>query len=126
MKTIAQTPSLTKSPLGSHILVEFYSCDPAILNDADLIKTFMETAAIKANATVVSSDFHQFSPQGISGVIIIAESHLTIHTWPEKAYAAVDIFTCGASLKPHEAVDYLKTAMGCGQVSVVELKRGYV
>lgn len=126
MKHISPIPGPIKSPLGSHILVEFYGCDPAILDDADLIKTFMETAAIKANATVVSSHFHQFSPQGISGVIIIAESHLTIHTWPEQAYAAVDIFTCGERLKPHEAVDYLKTSMGCGQVSVVELKRGYV
>jgi len=126
MKTLSQIPSHARSPLGSHVLVEFYDCDPAVLNDDVLIKQFMETAALKANATVVSSHFHQFSPQGISGVIIIVESHLTIHTWPEQGYAAVDIFTCGASLNPHGAVDYLKEAMGCGKVSMVELKRGYV
>ena len=119
-------PETTRAPLGRHILVEFYRCDPAALNDAALIRSAMEEAALRARATVVSSHVHHFSPQGISGVVIIAESHLTIHTWPEKLYAAVDIFTCGSDLLPHDAVSYLETALGSGQVSVVEMKRGFV
>lgn len=119
-------PELTRSPLGRHILVEFYDCDPSALNDGDLIRSAMEEAARKAGATVVSSHVHRFSPQGISGVTIIAESHLTIHTWPEKGYAAVDIFTCGKVLEPYDAVGWLETVLGSGRVSVVEMKRGFV
>lgn len=115
-----------KSPLGCHVLVEFYQADETVLNDLPMIREIMETAAVKASATVISSHFHPFSPQGISGVVIIAESHITIHTWPEKRYAAVDIFTCGDHLKPKAAVDYLKERLDSAQVSVVELKRGYV
>ena len=118
--------SSEKSPLGSHILAEFYNCDRAVLDDLERIKTIMENAALKANATVVTTNFHQFSPQGVSGVVVIAESHITIHTWPSYGYAAVDIFTCGEKLKSHDAVEYLKQETGCTQVSLVELKRGYV
>ncbi len=116
----------TRTPLGRHILVEYYDCDPAALNDAALIRNAMEEAARKAGATVISSHVHRFSPQGVSGVTIIAESHLTIHTWPEKGYAAVDIFTCGQELSPHDAVGWMEKVLGSGRVSVVEMKRGFV
>ncbi len=119
-------PESNRSPLGRHVLVEFYRCEPAALDDVDLIRAAMEAAAHKARATVVSTHVHRFSPQGISGVVIIAESHLTIHTWPEKGYAAVDIFTCGSDLSPLDAVSVLESALGSGQVSVVEMKRGFV
>ena len=119
-------PESTRTPLGRHILVEYYNCDPAALDDPALIRSAMEQAARKAGATVISSHIHQFSPQGVSGVTIIAESHLTIHTWPEKGYAAVDIFTCGQELSPHDAVGWMEKALGSGMVSVVEMKRGFV
>ncbi|MDD4848209.1 MAG: adenosylmethionine decarboxylase, partial [Bacteroidales bacterium] len=81
--------------LGRHILVEFIGCKSETLNDVALIEESMVTAARKADATVINSTFHHFSPFGVSGVVVIQESHLAIHTWPEYQYAAVDLFTCG-------------------------------
>lgn len=86
--------------LGKHLLVELHGCDPEALKSIDLIREAMVSAAREANATIVGVSFHEFSPFGVSGVVVIAESHLTIHTWPEYRYAAVDIFTCGDTLKP--------------------------
>ena len=80
---------------GSHVLLELNECDPDLLRDAVVLEQVLKQAAIDGGATVVSSHFHMFAPQGVSGVIIIAESHVTIHTWPERGYAAVDVFTCG-------------------------------
>ena len=81
--------------LGNHILVEFMNCDPHVMNDVAAIERDMVGAARKAEATVINSTFHHFSPYGVSGVVVIQESHLAIHTWPEYGYAAVDVFTCG-------------------------------
>ncbi len=80
--------------LGRHILAEFFDCDAEALNDLALLEKSMVEAASEAGATVITSTFHPFSPVGISGVVLIKESHLAIHTWPENAYAAVDFFTC--------------------------------
>ena len=81
--------------LGRHILVEFIGCNSEILNDVSIIEKSMVDAAQDAGATVINSTFHHFSPFGVSGVVVIQESHLAIHTWPEYQYAAVDLFTCG-------------------------------
>lgn len=81
--------------LGRHVLLELYQCPVELLKAGDELEGFMKAAAERMGATVVTSNFHQFSPYGISGVVIIQESHLTLHTWPEHQYAAVDIFTCG-------------------------------
>lgn len=86
----------------------------------------MVTAAKIANATIIGVSFHEFSPFGISGVVVIAESHLSIHTWPEYRYAAVDIFTCGDQLKPEVAVDYITLQLKSKNVSVVEVRRGLI
>ena len=110
--------------LGNHILVEFYGCDNETLNDVDLIGAEMIQAAYEAEATVVDRRFHKFAPQGVSGVLILAESHLTIHTWPEHGYAAVDLFTCGDTLEPWKAFDHIKSALKATNVSTVEMKRG--
>lgn len=80
---------------GSHLLIEYHGCDAAILNDVPRIESLMLRAALAAGATVVTSTFHPFAPQGVSGVVVVKESHLSIHTWPEYGYAAVDIYTCG-------------------------------
>jgi len=82
--------------LGRHILVEYYNCDPEILNDVFKIEESMVAAAKEAEATVINATFHHFSPYGVSGVVVIQESHLAIHTWPERGYAAVDVFSCGS------------------------------
>jgi S-adenosylmethionine decarboxylase proenzyme len=110
--------------LGNHILVEFYGCDYDALNDEEMLGTEMVQAAYAADATVVDRRFHKFSPYGVSGVVVLAESHLTIHTWPEHGYAAVDLFTCGDTVDPWKAFDHLKAVLKSTNVSTVEMKRG--
>lgn len=110
--------------LGRQILVEYYHCNPQVLNDRDGIATAMSEAARLSGATIVEAVFHLFNPHGISGVVVIAESHLSIHTWPEYGYAAVDLFTCGDEIQPELAFEHLKKRLGAGSVSVMELKRG--
>lgn len=112
--------------LGRHILVEFFGCTPSILNDVIQIETSMVDAAIKAEATVINSTFHHFSPYGVSGVVVIQESHLAIHTWPEYGYAAVDVFTCGPDVNPWIAYDYLKTNFEAKHGSAMEINRGQI
>lgn len=110
--------------LGRHILVEFIGCDSKILNDVTLIENAMVHGAEKAGATVISSSFHHFSPFGVSGVVVIQESHLAIHTWPEYQYAAVDLFTCGESVDPWISFDSLKIAFKAQNHSAIEAYRG--
>lgn len=110
--------------LGRQILAEFYGCNPDILDDTELIKRILRNAALKSNATIVNSTFHHFSPYGVSGVVVIAESHISIHTWPEYGYAAVDIFTCGDSIDPWVAFKYLERELGAESSSAMELRRG--
>lgn len=93
--------------LGRHVLLELSGCSYALLNDLDFIRNNLKKAAEKAEVTVISENFNRFNPQGISGVLIIAESHISIHTWPEYEYAAIDIFTCGDDVFPDRAVEYL-------------------
>jgi S-adenosylmethionine decarboxylase len=112
--------------LGRHLLTEFYGCDREILNDPDRIKRIMEEAAITSGASIVQSVFHLFNPHGISGVVVIAESHLAIHTWPEYGYSAVDIFTCGEEVDPWRAHHYLKEKLKAASTSTMELLRGKI
>ncbi len=110
--------------LGRHLLLELYDCDPEVINNLDRVKTAMVEAARRAQASIVDVCFHEFNPFGISGVVVIAESHLAIHTWPEYRFAAVDVFTCGDTLQPQVAVDYLAAEMGAARTSAIELQRG--
>ncbi|MTI29827.1 polyamine aminopropyltransferase [Xanthovirga aplysinae] len=110
--------------LGRHIIVELYKCDPEILRDVVLVRKRMEEAAQEAGATIINSTFHHFSPLGVSGVVVIQESHLAIHTWPEYGYAAVDLFTCGNSVNPWASYQYLKQAFKAEHGSSKELSRG--
>ena len=84
----------------------------------------MMNAALEAKATIVESTFHEFSPHGVSGVVVIAESHLTIHSWPEYCYAAVDVFTCGDLIDPQVAADYMIEKFESQGASMVEMFRG--
>lgn len=111
--------------LGNHILVEFMGCDPRVMNDVSSIERDMVAAAKEAHATVINSTFHHFSPYGVSGVVVIQESHLAIHTWPEYGYAAVDLFTCG-EMDAWISFDYLKEKFGAKQYSALEMKRGAI
>lgn len=110
--------------LGRHILVEFSGCSAEILNEVDTIEKAMVDAARNAGATVINSTFHHFSPWGVSGVVVIQESHLAIHTWPEYQYAAVDLFTCGESVDPWISFDHLKKVFQSKNASAVEMHRG--
>ncbi|MFT6826836.1 MAG: spermidine synthase [Roseivirga sp.] len=110
--------------LGRHIIVEYYDCSSEILNDVVHIEKSMEGAAEEAGATIINSTFHHFSPYGVSGVVVIQESHLAIHTWPEYGYASVDIFTCGDTVNPWVAYQILKEKFKAGHGSAVELLRG--
>jgi S-adenosylmethionine decarboxylase len=86
----------------------------------------LEEAVRISGATALKTSFHQFAPQGVSGVIIIAESHFTIHTWPEYGYAALDIFTCGQSVDSQKALDYIEKELNVKTVSVTEMRRGNI
>jgi S-adenosylmethionine decarboxylase len=110
--------------LGNQIVAEMYGCSAEKLSDVEFITDAMMEAARRSACTIITQTFHHFSPHGVSGAIIIAESHLAIHTWPEHGYAAVDIFTCGDLSHPEEALKYLKEALGANQCSVTELLRG--
>ena len=110
--------------LGRQILVEFYDCNSDHINDVPFIEESMIKATRASNATIISHNFHKFSPYGVSGVVVIAESHVAIHTWPEYRYAAVDIFTCGDTIDPWVIQEYLKSSLESETVSSMEMKRG--
>ena len=112
--------------LGRHILIEYYNCDREILKDHELIEKFMCEAAERANATIVTSCFHRFNPWGVSGAVIIQESHLTIHTWPEYGYASVDLYTCGDTVNPWDGFDYLEDVLRAERSESTEIARGMV
>jgi S-adenosylmethionine decarboxylase len=110
--------------LGRQVLVEYYHCNSTIINDVTEIETILLEATKRAKASIISHNFHKFSPHGVSGTIVIAESHIAIHTWPEYNYAAVDIFTCGETIDPWIIQEFLKEQFESKSISSMELKRG--
>ena len=110
--------------LGRHILAEFFECDPNVLNNPELVEKYMLQAALECGATVVNKCFHLFAPHGVSGVVIISESHLAIHTWPEYGYAAVDLFTCGEQCDPKISYEFLKRKFNSKDAKYSQLNRG--
>ena len=109
--------------LGEHIIIELYGCPASLLANRQEIEKLMKASAKSMGANIVESTFHHFAPLGISGVVLIKESHLTIHTWPEHAYAAVDIFTCG-TIDLKAGVHFLKEQLMAKKTEVQSLKRG--
>ena len=110
--------------LGKHILTEFWNCEKSVLDDVKMVENLMIEAAKKAKVTIVEKCFHKFSPYGVSGVVVIAESHFAIHTWPEYNYAAVDFFTCNKNCNTDIAIEYLKEGFKSENYSVKIIKRG--
>lgn len=110
--------------LGRHILAEFFECDPNVLNNPTLVEKYMLEAALECGATIVNKCFHLFMPHGVSGVVIISESHLAIHTWPEFGYAAVDLFTCGEQCDPKVSYEFLKEKFNSKDAKYSQLNRG--
>jgi S-adenosylmethionine decarboxylase len=112
------------APLGRHLLVEYYGCDRERINDVAFLRTALLEAATRANATIVEDVFHTFNPQGVSGVVVIAESHIAVHTWPERGCAAVDIFSCSDKMLPEVVVEFLKNALRARTLDTTEVIRG--
>lgn len=112
------------STFGNHWLVEYFGCERAVLDDSRRLEDAMRCAAEAAGATVITTAFHRFAPQGVSGVVVIAESHLSIHTWPEHGYAAVDFYTCGAC-EPERACQYLREALVASRTEIMRVQRGH-
>ena len=110
--------------LGRHLLVEYYNCDSKILTDVSQIEDILIGAAQKAKAHIVDVVFHTFNPHGISGAVVIQESHLTIHTWPEHSFASVDIYTCGNSVNPWIAYKHILKKLKAKHSTAMEMKRG--
>ena len=110
--------------LGTHLLLELRDCDPRLLDDLAHIRRQLRNAADAVGAQVVGESFHRFSPQGVTGILSIAESHISIHTWPELAYAAADIFTCGERTMPDRAADIIIAALRCQDSEITEIRRG--
>jgi S-adenosylmethionine decarboxylase len=109
---------------GNQILLEFWGAQE--INSMSTVRKALTQAVKAAGATLLKIELHKFSPQGISGVAIIAESHISIHTWPEYQYAAIDIFTCGQAVKPYQALAVLKKAFKPQKVEIIEVKRGII
>ena len=110
--------------LGTQIIIDLYGCDTSLLNDKGKITHYLLSGVEVLGATILNSYFHKFAPQGVTGVIVIAESHVSIHTWPEHRYAAIDIFTCGNRTHPHEAAEALIKKFSPEKHHIQEINRG--
>ncbi len=111
--------------MGNHLVVDCWK----IKNNLDTvkaIKNLLITAALKANATILKSTFYKFHPQGITGVVLLSESHISIHTWPERQYASIDIYTCGNHTKPSKAISYIKRQLKPGKIRIQIVSRGLI
>ncbi len=109
---------------GTHYIVDFEGADPDCLDDRAWLERGMEDAAERAGARVVTTEFHGFSPTGVTGFLLLQESHFAIHTWPEQGYAAVDLFGCGTGVDPSSAFHFLKDILRAGNYEVRALERG--
>jgi len=107
---------------GDHLLVEFWGANN--LSDMDVVREALESSAVAAGATLLHSHYHRFGDGGgVSGVSVLAESHITIHTWPERGYAAIDIFMCG-DCDPRDCLPLLETSLRPREIEVQSLRRG--
>ena len=111
----------TRGHLGTHAIVELFGCKH--LNNLERVRDTLVEAANLCGATILHTKFHQFSPQGLTGYILLAESHISIHTWPEYGYAAVDLFTCG-SMDTEKAFAHIAKQLGSQRVEQSMLLRG--
>lgn len=109
---------------GRHVIAELDGCDPGLLSDPLRVRKFMLEAADEAGATVLGDDVFEFHNGGVSAFVLLAESHISIHTWPEHGYAALDIFTCGRQTMPDQACSYLAEQLGATAMQTSALDRG--
>ncbi|MFN4227697.1 MAG: adenosylmethionine decarboxylase [Candidatus Ratteibacteria bacterium] len=115
----------TVPPKGVHIILDLYDCSNiSTLNSVEEIEKILKISVEKANATLIDIKVHKFSPYGISGFALISESHISIHTWPEKKYVGVDIYTCGNKTLPEIAADFIIKALKSQKPSILKIERG--
>lgn len=110
--------------MGRHVIAELWQCNVNKLNNIDILEQIFVEAALKSGAEIREVTFHKFAPIGISGVVIISESHLTVHSFPEHGYASIDVYTCGNMIDPHKAVQYIITMLEANRVEKLEIPRG--
>ncbi len=110
--------------LGRHLIVEFYGCPSNVIDDMKFLEKTLEESVVKAGGNILGKLFHKFKPQGVTGIIAISESHVSIHTWPENGYVAVDAFTCGREMDPWTVYRELRAKIKPEKVKVMELRRG--
>ncbi|KJS83319.1 MAG: S-adenosylmethionine decarboxylase [Peptococcaceae bacterium BICA1-8] len=99
------------STFGRHVIADFHGVSEEVLNDFDFLRHALHEAAIVCGATVVGEQFNKFEPQGVTGVLVLAESHLSIHTYPEHGFCAIDCYTCGTEVNPEKAYKHLVTLL---------------
>lgn len=105
--TSSQLGDKALTPIGIHCILELYGCSRPLLKDPSFVQRSLREAATACESTLVGEMSHEFHPQGVTAVALLAESHITIHTWPELGYAAIDIFTCGAKTHPEKGCQHL-------------------
>jgi S-adenosylmethionine decarboxylase len=115
--------SSTTDAIGKHCILELYDCDGNRLDDEAFLRDAITTAARRAGATLLHLVSHRFEPQGVTGLALLAESHISIHTWPESGYAAVDVFTCGDHTMPERACQVLVARLAAGRHKLTSFRR---
>ena len=110
--------------LGYHYIVEASGCDPEILSDPIKLRNILLKAARIGKMDVRTTHFYRFSPMGVSGMVVVTGSHISIHTWPENQYAAIDVYICGSESAPEKAIEYILETLGAEYAHVTELERG--
>ena len=108
---------------GQHLILDFYGCNQELLDDYEALKTIFEDSLELSNATVLKVTGNKFEPQGVTLLALLAESHASMHTWPEHKYCAMDFYTCGVTSRPEEIVEYLYIKLGANSRLLRNLER---
>lgn len=121
--TIQPILNATLTSVGRHCILELYDCPAMLLDDQSFIQSTLRQAANIAKSTLLGELSHKFDPQGVTALVLLAESHISIHTWPESGYAAVDVFTCGEHTLPAEACQFIAQRLESGHYELSTVAR---
>jgi S-adenosylmethionine decarboxylase len=113
----------TFDTVGAHVLADFWGCQFEKLDDAELLMNSLKQAAKSAKMTILGEESYKFTPQGFTGLLLLSESHISIHTYPERGYAAIDVYTCGGGMT-QKAIDFLKEVLQPAHVQQMLVQRG--
>src|ERR671916_1611642 len=120
-----QSSKAAMMPGGTHLIAELGGCNQEALNNEEFLREELRESARIAGATVLSVHSHKFTPVGVTAFALLAESHISIHTWPDLGYAAVDAFTCGQSMSTELAIESVAHALDSKNTKVITVKRGF-